>query len=93
MVQVHGGEQIKAGATCCLGSSSPAPSPALSLSLSLSLLLQLFTSIYGCGYATADKWYNMGLRTIDDVRHHSDLSLTETQQLGEYLQSWEVTTS
>ena len=28
--------------------------------------MQVFTSLYGCGSATADKWYNKGIRTIDD---------------------------
>ena len=45
--------------------------------------MQVFTSLYGCGSATADKWYNKGIRTIDDLRLHSELILTETQQLGQ----------
>lgn len=44
---------------------------------------QLFTTIYGCGTATADKWYKLGLRTIADVQRQSrEISLTDTQRLG-----------
>ena len=45
-------------------------------------LIQLFTSIYGCGSATADKWYKKGLRTIEDIRQSKELDLTEIQKLG-----------
>ena len=43
---------------------------------------QLLTTIYGCGTATADKWYNLSLRTIEDVRHSREISLTDTQRVG-----------
>ena len=29
--------------------------------------------------ATADKWYKLGLRTIEDVRQSQTISLTDTQ--------------
>lgn len=45
--------------------------------------IELFTTIYGCGTATADKWYKLGLRTIADVQRQSrEISLTDTQRLG-----------
>ena len=43
---------------------------------------RLFTTVYGCGTATADKWYKKGLRTIEDIRQCQELSLTDTQRLG-----------
>ena len=45
-------------------------------------LWQLFTSVYGCGSATASKWYQQELRTIEDVRGCRELQLTEIQRLG-----------
>eukprot|EP00731_Ephydatia_muelleri_P020471 Em0013g198a len=43
---------------------------------------QVFTSIYGCGPATSDKWYKRGLRNIEDIRACGELDLTEMQRLG-----------
>ena len=40
--------------------------------------------VYGCGPATADKWYRKGFRTIDELRECNDLTLTETQRLGKF---------
>jgi DNA polymerase/3'-5' exonuclease PolX len=44
--------------------------------------MQLFTSVYGCGCATARRWYQQGLHTLDDVTTCDDLTLTDTQTLG-----------
>ncbi|KAG0249976.1 hypothetical protein BG011_008774 [Mortierella polycephala] len=40
----------------------------------------LFRSIYGVGSEKASDWYNLGLRTLDDVRKQSDL--TKNQIVG-----------
>ena len=40
--------------------------------------------VYGCGAATADKWYKRGFRTIEDVKEHPD-ELTENQKLGKHV--------
>ena len=45
-------------------------------------VIKLFTLVYGCGPSTADKWYNEGLRTIEDVKKCNTITLTETQKLG-----------
>ncbi|XP_065919109.1 fidgetin-like protein 1 isoform X2 [Dysidea avara] len=44
--------------------------------------MELFCSIYGCASATAHKWYNLGLRTLDDVQQCDNIELTEVQKLG-----------
>lgn len=44
--------------------------------------MELFTSVYGCGPATADKWYKKGFRTIDEIKTSETLELTELQKLG-----------
>ena len=36
-------------------------------------MLQLFDEIYGVGPATANNWYNKGLRTIADIRKNQHL--------------------
>uniref|UniRef100_UPI00398EADFE DNA-directed DNA/RNA polymerase mu n=1 Tax=Pristiophorus japonicus TaxID=55135 RepID=UPI00398EADFE len=43
--------------------------------------LKLFTSIFGVGVKTADKWYREGLRTIDELRA-SKIKLTKEQEAG-----------
>lgn len=44
---------------------------------------KLFTGIYGVGAKTADKWYLMGLRTLDDVRNgKGGVQINEGQRLG-----------
>lgn len=48
----------------------------------LHICTQLFTTIYGCGTATADRWYKLGLRTITDIRQSREINLTDTQRLG-----------
>jgi len=48
-------------------------------------ILQLFCSIYGCASATAQKWYDRGLRTLDDVQQCQNLELSEVQKIGNNL--------
>ena len=43
---------------------------------------QFLTTIYGCGTATADKWYKKGIRTLSDIKQSSEINLTNTQKLG-----------
>ncbi|XP_069773996.1 DNA-directed DNA/RNA polymerase mu isoform X2 [Narcine bancroftii] len=43
--------------------------------------LKQFTSIFGVGVKTADKWYREGLRTLDQLRA-SDIKLTRKQEAG-----------
>ena len=38
--------------------------------------------MYGCGSATADKWYQKGLRSIQDVKSCKEIQLTPIQRLG-----------
>lgn len=38
--------------------------------------------MYGCGSATADKWYHSGLQTVEQVHMSKDLQFTEIQKLG-----------
>ena len=48
----------------------------------LCVLYQLFTSVYGCGSATAGRWFQRGLQSLEDVARCTDLTLTDTQRLG-----------
>ncbi|XP_072913645.1 DNA-directed DNA/RNA polymerase mu isoform X2 [Hemitrygon akajei] len=43
--------------------------------------LKQFTSIFGVGVKTADKWYREGLRTLDELRA-SDVKFTREQEAG-----------
>ncbi|XP_051896911.1 DNA-directed DNA/RNA polymerase mu isoform X1 [Pristis pectinata] len=43
--------------------------------------LKRFTSIFGVGVKTADKWYREGLRTLDELRA-SNVKLTREQEAG-----------
>lgn len=42
--------------------------------------LQLFTGIYGCGPSTAHKWYDLGHRTIKDIKDNAELLNLNVQQ-------------
>ena len=44
--------------------------------------IQLFCSVYGCASATAQKWYDRGLRTLDDVQQCHNIELSEVQKIG-----------
>ena len=43
--------------------------------------LGLFTRIYGAGPTAAAKWFDLGMRTLDDLREHPE-HLTRTQRIG-----------
>ncbi|ETE63947.1 DNA nucleotidylexotransferase, partial [Ophiophagus hannah] len=44
--------------------------------------IKLFTSIFGVGLRTSDKWYRMGLRTLEEVKCNKNLKLTRMQKAG-----------
>ena len=50
-----------------------------------SAFFQIFSSIYGCGPATARKWYEKGYRNITDITKavKDGMKLTEQQTMGE----------
>ncbi|KAG8551716.1 hypothetical protein GDO81_004228, partial [Engystomops pustulosus] len=41
-----------------------------------------FTSIFGVGLKTSEKWFRMGLRTLEDIKYKKDLKLTTMQKHG-----------
>uniref|UniRef100_F6UMV3 DNA nucleotidylexotransferase n=1 Tax=Monodelphis domestica TaxID=13616 RepID=F6UMV3_MONDO len=43
---------------------------------------KLFTSVFGVGLKTADKWYRMGFRTLNKIRSDKTLKLTKMQKAG-----------
>uniref|UniRef100_A0A8C9DNQ7 DNA-directed DNA/RNA polymerase mu n=1 Tax=Prolemur simus TaxID=1328070 RepID=A0A8C9DNQ7_PROSS len=43
--------------------------------------MKLFTQIFGVGVRTADRWYQEGLRTLDDLREQPQ-RLTQQQKVG-----------
>ncbi|XP_031310475.1 DNA-directed DNA/RNA polymerase mu isoform X7 [Camelus dromedarius] len=45
-------------------------------------IMKLFTQIFGVGVKTADRWYQEGLRTLDDLREQPQ-RLTQQQKAGE----------
>ncbi|XP_031310468.1 DNA-directed DNA/RNA polymerase mu isoform X3 [Camelus dromedarius] len=44
-------------------------------------IMKLFTQIFGVGVKTADRWYQEGLRTLDDLREQPQ-RLTQQQKAG-----------
>ncbi|KAM6997505.1 DNA nucleotidylexotransferase [Tautogolabrus adspersus] len=44
--------------------------------------LKLFTSVFGVGPKTADKWYRRGLRSFSDILADSSIQLNRMQQSG-----------
>ena len=42
--------------------------------------LQLFTGVYGCGSSTAHRWYDLGHRTIQDIKDNAELLKLNVQQ-------------
>lgn len=43
---------------------------------------QLFTSVFGVGPKTAEKWYRLGLRSFSDVLADHSIQLNRMQQYG-----------
>nr|AAG53984.2 terminal deoxynucleotidyl transferase [Ginglymostoma cirratum] len=43
---------------------------------------KLFTSVFGVGLKTADKWYGQGFRTLEAVKASKDLKFTKMQKAG-----------
>lgn len=43
---------------------------------------QLFTQVFGVGVKTANRWYQEGLRTLDELREQPQ-RLTQQQKAGE----------
>uniref|UniRef100_F6VL88 DNA nucleotidylexotransferase n=1 Tax=Ornithorhynchus anatinus TaxID=9258 RepID=F6VL88_ORNAN len=43
---------------------------------------QLFTSVFGVGLKTSEKWYRRGFRTLDEVKADNSLKLTKMQKAG-----------
>eukprot|EP01084_Bolivina_argentea_P045893 84471_1 len=46
--------------------------------------IKLFTNIFGVGSITAQQWYNIGLRSLEDVRNAEkwDIKLQDRQRMG-----------
>ncbi|KAJ7324118.1 hypothetical protein JRQ81_017138, partial [Phrynocephalus forsythii] len=44
--------------------------------------IKLFTSVFGVGIKTSEKWYRMGLRTLEEVKCNKNLKLTRMQRAG-----------
>ncbi|XP_026526501.1 DNA nucleotidylexotransferase isoform X2 [Notechis scutatus] len=44
--------------------------------------IKLFTSVFGVGLRTSEKWYRMGLRTLEEVKCNKNLTLTRMQKAG-----------
>ena len=42
----------------------------------------MFTGVFGCRAATASKWYDKDMRTLEDVIGAQDISLTKDQKKG-----------
>ncbi|XP_053306033.1 DNA nucleotidylexotransferase [Spea bombifrons] len=43
---------------------------------------KLFTSVFGVGLKTAEKWYRMGFRTLEEIKNNQDIKLTKMQKFG-----------
>ncbi|XP_053548374.1 DNA nucleotidylexotransferase [Bombina bombina] len=43
---------------------------------------KLFTSVFGVGLKTSEKWYRMGLRTLEEIKMREDIKLTKMQKYG-----------
>ncbi|XP_053243387.1 DNA nucleotidylexotransferase [Podarcis raffonei] len=44
--------------------------------------IKLFTSVFGVGLKTSEKWYRMGFRTLEEVKCDKNLKLTRMQRAG-----------
>lgn len=45
-------------------------------------VFQLFTSVFGVGLKTAEKWFRMGFRTLSKIRSDKTLKFTQMQKAG-----------
>nr|XP_005999893.1 PREDICTED: DNA nucleotidylexotransferase [Latimeria chalumnae] len=45
-------------------------------------VIELFTSVFGVGQKTAEKWFRKGLRTFEEVQVHKETKLTKMQIAG-----------
>lgn len=43
---------------------------------------QLFTSVFGVGLKTAEKWFRMGYRTLSKIKSDKSLRFTRMQKAG-----------
>ncbi|XP_078421331.1 DNA nucleotidylexotransferase [Cetorhinus maximus] len=43
---------------------------------------KMFTSVFGVGVKTADKWYGQGFRSLEEVKAAKDLKFTKMQKAG-----------
>ncbi|XP_032889520.1 DNA nucleotidylexotransferase [Amblyraja radiata] len=43
---------------------------------------KLFTSVFGVGVKTADKWYGLGFRTLEEIKATKDITFTKMQRAG-----------
>ncbi|NP_001079251.1 DNA nucleotidylexotransferase [Xenopus laevis] len=41
-----------------------------------------FTSVFGVGLKTSDKWFRMGFRTLEEIKNEKELKLTKMQKCG-----------
>lgn len=46
------------------------------------LPFQLFTSVFGVGLKTSEKWFRMGFRTLSKIRSDKTLKFTRMQKAG-----------
>jgi hypothetical protein len=44
--------------------------------------MEIFSKIHGVGGTTAEQWYSMGIRSIEDVLNNPNIQLTHTQRVG-----------
>lgn len=46
-------------------------------------LFQLFTSVFGVGLKTSEKWFRMGFRSLSKIMSDKTLTFTKMQKAGE----------
>lgn len=46
------------------------------------LMFQLFTSVFGVGLKTSEKWFRMGFRTLSKIKSDTTLKFTRMQKAG-----------
>lgn len=45
-------------------------------------LFQLFTSVFGVGLKTSEKWFRMGFRSLSKIKSDETLKFTRMQKAG-----------